>query len=144
MKAIHRTRKIMTVLALALALVSASALADRPFTEPGPDAAMIAGTPGKPANDIYPVSFVEIDGQNIPSRETFWLKPGKYELRVRPVISDIGGLRSISGRIQEDPDRNVIELVVEAGKAYYIGARVDRTNRRQPYTTVLYRVEDQQ
>jgi len=142
MQTLNQTIRI--VAAAALVALSASALAERPFTQPGPEAAMIAGTPGQPANDIYPVNFVEIDGQNIPTRETFWLKPGKYELRVQPVIRNAGGLRSISGRIREDPDRNVIELVVEPGKAYYIGARVDRQNRRQPYTTVLYRVEDQQ
>lgn len=142
MRVIHTTARIAT--AMILVMVSAGALAESPFTQPGPDAAMVAGTPGKPANDIYPVSFVEIDGQNISSRETFWLKPGKYVLRVRPTITNSRGLNSTSGRIREDPDRNLIELVVEGGKAYYIGARVDRTNRRQPYTTVLYRVEDQE
>lgn len=143
MKTINGTGLIVT--ALAMVLISAGALAEElPFTQPGPDAAMIAGTPGKPANDIYPVSFVEINGRNIVNREVFWLKPGKYEIRVQPRISNSRGLSSISGRIQEDPDRNLIELVVEGGKAYYIGARVDRTNRRQPYTTVLYRVEDQE
>jgi hypothetical protein len=140
-RAKHTTGLIIAALMMTLSL---SALADRPFAQPGPDSAMIAGTPGQPANDIFPVGFVEIDGQNIPRRETFWLKPGKYELRVQPVIRDIGGLRSISGRVREDPDRNLIEVVVEPGKAYYIGARVDRQNRRQPYTTVLYRVEEQE
>lgn len=143
MKTIYQSLRNLT--ALAVVLISAGALAEElPFTQPGPDAAMIAGTPGKPANDIYPVSFVEINGRNIVNREVFWLKPGKYEIRVQPTITNSRGLSSIAGRIREDPDRNLIELVVEGGKSYYIGARVDRTNRRQPYTTVLYRVEDQE
>lgn len=135
---------IRIALAAAMLVGSGAALAERPFTQPGPDAAMIAGTPGKPANDIYPVSFVEIDGRNIVNREVFWLKPGKYEIRVQPQIRNPGGLTATRGRIREDEGRNVIELVVEGGKSYYIGARVDPNNRRMPYTTVLYRVEDQE
>lgn len=135
---------IRLVVAAALLAGSAAALAERPFTQPGPDAAMISGTPGKPANDIYPVSFVEIDGRNIVNRDVFWLKPGKYEIRVQPRIRDSGGLTATRGRIREGEGRNVIELVVEGGKSYYIGARVDPDNRRMPYTTVLYRVEDQE
>jgi hypothetical protein len=130
---------------LTLVLFSAGAMADLPFAQPGPDAAMVTGTPGRPANDIYPVNFVEIDGQNIVNRNTFWLKPGKYTIRVQPIISNTVGLSVQRSRLRsQDTDLNLIELVVEPGKSYYIGARVDRTNRREPYTTVLYRVEDQE
>lgn len=135
---------IRIALAAASLVGSGAALAQLPFTQPGPNAAMVAGTPGIPANDIYPVSFVEIDGRNIVNRDVFWLEPGKYEIRVQPRIRNPGGLTATRGRIREDQGRNVIELVVEGGKSYYIGARVDPTNRRMPYTTVLYRVEDQE
>lgn len=142
MKVLYPTGRIAT--ASILVLFSAGALAESPFARPGPDAAMVAGTPGKPANGIYPVSVVEINGLNIPGREAFWLEPGKYVPRVQSRTTNSRGLNSISGRIQEDPDRNLIELVVEGGKSYHIGARVDRSNRRQPCTSVVDRVEDQE
>lgn len=141
MNTLNRKQILLVIPALLLAFSSA-ALAERPFAQPGADAAMITGAQGRPAADIFPVRFVEIDGENIGSREVFWLKPGKYELKVQPRMRNIGGLQTMRGRVREDRDINVIEVVVEAGKSYYIGARSNPLDRRVPYTPVLYRVDD--
>ncbi len=57
-------------------------------------------------------------------------------------VEVMGGLQAMRGRLKEDEGINVIELVVEAGKSYYIGARANRLDRRAPYAPILYRVED--
>ncbi|NBB91955.1 MAG: hypothetical protein GVY32_02160 [Gammaproteobacteria bacterium] len=113
-----------------------------PTTNPGPHAAMVTGALGEPGQDIYPVDFVQIDDTNIFPREVMWLEPGKYELRVRPFISRPRGLQSPRRRIQEADDLNRIEVVLEAGKVYHIGAHYHDKNLYEPYTLVLYRVEE--
>jgi hypothetical protein len=112
-----------------------------PFARPGPDAAMIVGALGRPAQYIYPVEFIEIDGTNIAPREVMWLAPGEYELTVRGFISDPPGLRS-AGRFRMDEGHNRITVTVEAGREYAIGMKFDRDEPTRPYRTVLYRVED--
>ncbi|WP_376691449.1 hypothetical protein [Wenzhouxiangella sp. EGI_FJ10409] len=127
---------------LAIGLMALPAAAGQPFANPGEDAGSIVGTPGQPARDIYPVKIVAIDGEQIIPREVFWIEPGKYVLTVSAEITNPGGLSSMRGRLREDDDINEIEVVVEAGKTYYIGAHFTGKDRRRPYNTVVYRVED--
>ncbi len=129
---------------LAIGLTALPALAELPFADPGEASGSIVGAPAQPARDIYPVRVVAIDGQQIIPREVFWLKPGKYTLTVSPEITNPGGLSSMRGRLRERDDINEIEVVVEAGKTYYIGAHFTGKDRRAPYNTVVYRVEDNQ
>ena len=112
-----------------------------PFTKPGPEAAMIVGALGRPAQYIYPVEFIEIDGTNIAPREVMWLAPGEYELTVRGFISDPPGLRS-AGRFRMGEGHNRITVTVDAGREYAIGMKFDRDEPTRPYRTVLYRVEE--
>lgn len=128
-----------------LASLAMPVWADRlPTTTPGAHAAMVVGALGEPGRDIYPVEFVMIDETNIFPREAMWLEPGKYELRVRTKARNPSGLRSVRGRLQENEDLNLIEVVLEAGKAYHIGAHYHNEDRRAPYSVVLYRVEDRE
>lgn len=131
---------------LAMLLLSLPALARPPLTNPGPDAATITGALGRPANDIYPVEVIAIDGVNLPGgRDTIWIEPGRYTLTVRGFVTNPGGLLTRL-RSRNTPVQNQIEVVVEAGKRYHLGLRVDRLaageNRRNPARVVLYRVED--
>lgn len=142
-----RNRNTFTALiaGLILALMAAPATAKIPFANPGDDAGMIVGTQGERARDIYPVRFVAIDGKNIVSRDVIWLEPGKYTLTVSSVITNPRGLSSRArNQVLEDDDINEIEVVVEAGKSYHIGVHYDGRSSRRPYSTVVYRVEDQE
>lgn len=140
-----KTRRFILMLTGCLVTLAAlPALADSPFAQPGPESAMLAGTPGQPAQDIYPVRFVEIDGENIVSRETMWLKPGKYTFTVSAQIRNPPGLNAMRGRVRTQEGMNEIEVVVEAGKAYYIGAHYEGRERDKPYSLVVYRVEEQE
>lgn len=112
-----------------------------PFAKPGKDSAMIVGALGRPAQYIYPVEFIEIDGKNIHPREVMWLEPGEYELTVRAFITNPPGLRS-NFRFRESEGHNRITVVVEAGKEYSVGVKYDNSEPTRPFNTVLYRVED--
>ena len=113
---------------------------DLPFAKPGPDAAMIVGAVGSRAKYIYPVDFTAIDGQSIHPREVMWLKPGEYELTVRAFVTDAPGLRrGVRSRSAEGNDR--INVSVEPGKEYSIGAKYDPEEPARPYKTVVYQVE---
>lgn len=140
------TRRISTwILATLIAVGAASAVKaqddELPFAKPGKDSAMIVGALGRPAQYIYPVEFVEIDGKNIHPREVMWLEPGEYELTVRAFITNPPGLRS-NTRFRESEGHNVITVVVEAGKEYSIGVKYDNAEPTRPFNTVLYRVEE--
>ena len=133
------------ILAALIAVGAASAVNaqddELPFAEPGEESAMIVGALGRPAQYIYPVEFVEIDGKNIHPREVMWLEPGEYELTVRAFITNPPGLRS-NTRFRESEGHNVITVVVEAGKEYSIGVKYDNAEPTRPFNTVLYRVEE--
>lgn len=129
------------LLALA-ATVAQPAIADVPFAEYGSkEAARVVGMGGRQAMYIYPVEFIQINDDNIAPREVMWLEPGRYEVAVRAVVKNPPRLTRGSMRIGDGQNR--IELVLEAGKVYHVGLRYNTDNYRSPYSTVLYRVEDQ-
>jgi hypothetical protein len=134
------THLLILILAAMLAM---PALAQRlPTTQPGSHAAQLVGQPGDPTKDIYEVRFIAVDGINIPGggREALWLEPGKYEVTVLGTARDPMARRFTRGR--SDEGSNKIEVVVEAGKTYFIGMKYDRSVKRSPYSTVLYRISD--
>jgi hypothetical protein len=112
-----------------------------PTTQPGPDAAQVTGSPGLPNQDIFEVRFVELNGTNIQPRRTLWLEPGSYKIRVL-ILADHTRppMRRVAPR-QEDPDYNLIELELEAGKTYHIRGRYNRENPDPPYSVILHKVE---
>jgi hypothetical protein len=111
-----------------------------PFASPGDDSAMIVGTIGRPAQFIYPVEFIAVNGRNIAPRDAIWPEPGEHELTVRGFVTNPPGLRS-AGRFRSEDGSNRIDVVVEAGNEYWVGMKYDRKRSTDPYRTVLYRVE---
>ena len=142
----RRARHPMAFLAaLIIAIVlSTAAQARVPTTQPGPDAARLAGAPAKITEDIFEVRFVEINGENILAREFLWLEPGTYTVKVtiladmtQPRIRDLDVVRD------EQPEGyNVIDLELEAGKTYHVRGRYNKDNPEMPFSTILHRVED--
>lgn len=133
-------RTLLTVLALAWAGTSAHAL---PLTQPGSDAAQLVGFPGYPANELYEVTFIMIDGRNIVGdRDVLWIEPGRYQVTVRSKVRRPPGLDWRNPRQRRDTDYNTIELVVEAGKTYQILQQYVDDREPTRYITVLHRVYD--
>lgn len=122
-----------------------------PTTQPGPHAAQINGAPGKLTQDLYAVRIVEINGRSIQPRQTLWLEPGRYDLRVLVDIPRGTAFPRHPGETQRwrradsETRRQAlsIELEVEAGKTYQIRARYNRQDRRGvPFATVLWQIEE--
>lgn len=151
---IMKLKSIGCLIVLCVGLVvSVNALArDLPTTSPGPEAAQLSGVPGQFDQDLYPVSFVEIDGRNIQPREHLWLKPGRYELTVliqaqdgfRPAATPPGVRRNWE-RAGREAQRaaTTIDVEIEAGKTYQIRARYNPEERDGiPYSTVVWKIEE--
>jgi hypothetical protein len=125
---------------LVLLCTTAQAL---PLTRPGPDAAQLVGFPGYPANELYEVTFIMIDGQNlVGDRDVLWLEPGRYEVTVRSKVRRPPGLSWRNPRLRRDTDYNTIEIVAEAGKTYQILQQYIDDREPTRYITVLHRVYD--
>ncbi|HKK03780.1 MAG TPA: hypothetical protein VKA17_07595 [Gammaproteobacteria bacterium] len=108
---------------------------------PGPDAAKLVGVPGFPNRDIFGVRFLEINGENIVPRESLWLKPGSYRIKV---AIDAAFTRPPKPEVARDPDKdeNVIELELEAGKVYHVRGRYDRDAEDPSFSVILHKVDE--
>lgn len=143
--AMARRLAAICVAAFTIAVIATSAATAQgdsvPFAKPGENSAMISGAVGRRAQFIYPVHFIEINGQNIHPREFIWLEPGEYELTVRALVTDPPGLSSTS-RFRDSGEYNRITVVLEAGKNYWIGMKYDQAEPARSPNAVLYRVEE--
>jgi hypothetical protein len=118
-----------------------------PTAWPGPEAARISGTLGKPNRDIFGVRFVEINGVTIQPRSDIWLEPGTYSIKVlfdaahtrRFVQRRFGSERRYQGRPGE-PGYNEIELELEANRTYEIRGRYDPDAEGSRYSVIVHRV----
>lgn len=117
-------------------LVDAKSIA---WAQPSPEAAAIVGSSPMPP-ELLDIEVYAINGENIAAgRETLWLEPGQYTLDVR-FVSRRSGIGVRPSR-PEDLD-NTIELVVEAGKTYFLGGRRHREGARESYSVVVHRIKD--
>lgn len=137
-------------LALAMTLLSGAALAQferLPTTRPGPNAAQVYGSPGQPAQELFEVKFIGINGRNINARDVLWLEPGNYELKVLIEASfarsSPGPGPSFGARRRQPEGYNIIEVELEAGKRYQILARFNRTPDElgRNYSVILHKVD---
>lgn len=140
------TRQKSYLLSMILMLAMSSAVAAQferlPTTSPGPDAAVVVGTPGARASDLFEVRFTAINGRQISPREALWLEPGTYELTVS-IIADFRASAPLSLRRRQSTTQNTIELELEAGKTYHVLGRFLRAGENAGnYSVILHRVEE--
>jgi len=119
------TRNAIPALLASLLVFSGSALAS-PFAKPSqPSGVIIMDTP-RPAQQIFPVQLVKIDGVEIPPRKQgVWLRPGTHRLRLvaQRIDTDLtGGLTARQRQIASQGQKNrELTIEVQAGKKYYVG-----------------------
>ena len=145
-----------------LASVSLAGAADSPFlgSKSEPHGTLYLNVDQR-ASQIYPVNILAVDGKlsNRDDQGVLWVKPGEYTFtfkvakdfnltvnkpgavasqeRVQGVnMADAPGLQRSSGKQEE----HVLKVTVEAGKAYYIGAKLGSRGSWQP---VVWKTEDQ-
>lgn len=134
---------------LALVLALPGQASDRlPTVQPGPDAGRVTGELFVKSGDLSPVRIIAIDGRNLAAaRASIWLPEGKYTLTVQGRIdprhsNPAPGSALRSGSRRGATGRSDIDVVVEAGKSYFLAMRSDRSDSDNPYTVVLHRVAD--
>ncbi|MGH8306937.1 MAG: hypothetical protein ACRER0_01545 [Gammaproteobacteria bacterium] len=93
------------------------------------------------AKQIWPVKIWAVDGQltNRSNQGVLWIKPGEYTLDMKlgkVNMADVPGLERSARYGQE---KHELKISVEAGKAYYIGAKFEASGKWQP---VVWKTED--
>lgn len=132
MRSLH-TSFLMAVVAFGLTSVGAT----------DPSRGVVAVAYDGKTQQVYPVSIQEIDGkvQPLPLRETHYMAPGKHTFRLAPVFDSSANLiRGNSDRRGSDAAA-VLEIDVQAGKRYLIGAKVE-DRKAAEWKPVVLRVED--
>ncbi|HEX6550968.1 MAG TPA: hypothetical protein VF117_09880 [Gammaproteobacteria bacterium] len=92
------------------------------------------------AQYIYPVEIWKIDGKLTNHRGVMWIAPGEYTFSVkvsgRVKKADLPGFQM---KPSTGPQEHTLKLKVEAGKAYYLGAKFDSTGGWQ---AVVWKTEN--
>lgn len=118
---------------------------DRPY---GVVTTFTSNVPAK----IYPAFIAVIDGNSVQStsavgglaarKHTFQLPPGDHKIRVVADLRDATGtLASGTTFTPRGEQPGALELFVEEGRRYYIGARLTGS-RRDEWEPVVWHVED--
>jgi hypothetical protein len=85
------------------------------------------------AKQIYPVEIWKIDGKLTNHRGVMWIVPGDYTFSVKVSgkvnVADLPGFQS---KPSTGPQEHLLKLKVEAGKAYYIGAKFSSAGNWEP------------
>lgn len=115
------------------------------FPNPSDDTAKLVFNHSSTAKQIFPVSLLEVNGENVSVRnDAAWFKPGEYELNFASKVDS----RYTQAVLPPQQRRNTqsqewnteLRINVEAGKTYYIGfdASSNDTDEWQP---VIYKVK---
>lgn len=92
---------------------------------------------------VFPVAIQEIDGkvQPLPLRETHYLEPGKHTFRLAPMLDSSAKVQRGNVDRRGGDDAAVIEVDVQAGKRYLLGAKIE-DRKAAEWKPVVFRVED--
>lgn len=97
---------------------------------------------------IYPAYLAKVDDREVKGgtgrfgrKEAVWVEPGLRKVRIMADLSRATGVLSKPGYTPRDQQPGDIEIEVEAGKRYFLGAQLT-ANRRDQWQPVVWRVED--
>ena len=122
--------------ALGVALVALGAAAG-----PDEDKGVVAVAYDGKTEDVFPVLILDLDGkvQPQPLRDVYYLAPGKHTFRLGAILDSSANVQRSNAYGKDE--KRVLEIEVEAGKRYLVGAKL--VNRKAAdWQPVVYRVED--
>jgi hypothetical protein len=100
--------------------------------------------PGK----IYPAYLAKVDDREVKGgsgllgrQQVVRVEPGVHRVRLTADLSRATGVLSKPGYTPRDEQAGDVEIEVEAGKRYFMGARLT-ANRLDQWEPVVWRVED--
>lgn len=120
------------LLAAVLALMAPLASAASPIAGSGEPHGIVVTSVKRVAQQIYPVEIETLGDHNLATPlRSLRVKPGTYEVYARlrePVDRGLAPGLKYNRQMDQDFDDPPLRLTVEAGKTYYIGAKVKRPN----------------
>lgn len=86
------------------------------------------------AKQIWPVKIWAVDGQltNRSNQGVLWIKPGDYSFNVKLGAMNLADVPGLARNARYGQEAHDLKLSVEAGKAYYIGAKFAASGKWQP------------
>lgn len=127
-------RRMALVLGVALGALGAAAGPDQ-------DMGVVAVAYDGKTEDVFPVFILDIDGkvQPQPLRDVYYLAPGKHTFRLGAILDSSANVQRSNAYGKDE--KRVLEIEVEAGKRYLVGAKL--VNRKAAdWEPVVYRVEE--
>lgn len=97
----------------------------------------------KPGEYIYPVTLVAINGKNVVSPQlSYYVRPGEHKIQLSMVVRVDASLQTSIEHRQNV--RGHMDITVEPGKRYYLGAKYNpmESRRTRDWVPVIYRVQD--
>lgn len=132
---------VLAALVLATAACASSTAGDADYAIITTNASDISGK-------IYPAYVSKVDDREIKGgtgrfgrKEVVRVEPGVHKVRLTADLSRATGVLSKPGYTPRDQQPGDIEIEVEAGKRYFLGAQLT-ANRRDQWQPVVWRVED--
>ncbi|MGD8976810.1 MAG: hypothetical protein PVG91_04340 [Gammaproteobacteria bacterium] len=132
---------VLAALALAMAACASGTAGDADYAIITTNASDISGK-------IYPAYVSKVDDREIKGgsgrfgrKEVVRVEPGVHRIRLTADLSQATGVLSKPGYTPRDKQPGDIEIEVEAGKRYFLGAQLT-ANRRDEWEPVVWRVED--
>lgn len=130
-----KTRTFVWFAGLLLAGVCGAALAASPFvgsrSEPH---GVLHLNVNQAAKQIWPVKIWAVDGEltNRSDQGVLWIKPGDYAFKVKLGAVNLADIPGLSRRASYGQETHDLKLSVQAGTAYYIGAKFAASGKWEP------------
>ena len=136
----QRMPAVIGALGLATCVALTGIVIAGPNAESDADQGVIAVAYDGIPNKVFPVMILEIDGrlQPQPPRDTYFLSAGHHTLRLGALIGDQSAIQR--GNIDQKDAKRVLEIDVEGGKRYLIGAKIAGRTAAS-WEPIIYRVE---
>jgi hypothetical protein len=86
------------------------------------------------ANQIWPVRIWSVDGEltNRSNQGVLWIKPGEYVFNFKLGKVNLDNVPGLKRNAVYGQDTHEMKISVEAGQAYYIGAKFEASGKWQP------------
>lgn len=123
------------VLGLMLAAMGGTAMAASPFVgSRGEPHGVLYLNVNQTAKQIWPVKIWAVDGEltNRSDQGVLWIKPGDYTFNVKLGAVNLADVPGLSRNARYGQEAHVLKLSVQAGTAYYIGAKFAASGKWQP------------
>lgn len=110
-----------------------------PTASPSEPSGLVKTVQANPAQRLYKVIFIAIDGQNLAEpRSEIWLKPGVHELEMTALLQREDSLGMRTGR--RNRTSKIFTLTVKNQYIYHIGAQMESSDP-QTWRPVVDRTE---